>query len=248
MACPGKRGDDAVLDLAQDVVLCVGNVDRAGARNRDAFGLLEKRRCKGTIGQSAVRDPGQSRDNALRCHAFDLVVARVGDVQRAVRIDGQTGELFEPCTRSHAVHVLGAPGAGHGAHDSIEGDAAENMVAAVGDIDQVPRLINSHAARVLELCLSPSAVHESRLAAARKRCHLSDRGDELDGVMGAVGHNDGPGRGDYGHSGWRLQEVVCLIRCSERRDAAECGWRGHAEGERGNGRAVLRESHVAGHR
>ena len=208
---PGDRVDHSRrVDAADAVVALVGDEDVSRGGDGDARGLGQAR-CGGGLVVAVVARPavaGDRRDRAVGVDAPDAPLAHLGDEDAALRIEGERGRQVEPGVqrRPAVTHsVAGKSGSGDRRDRPARVDAADSVVALIGDEDAA-RGVDDHASRMVELRV------RRRTAVAREAgdAGAGDRRDDAVGrdladAVAQVGHEHVPGRID-GHA-HRLVEL-----------------------------------------
>ena len=149
---PGERRYDAGGgNFSNHVIAPIGNVKIAGGVDGQPLGQVELRRAGGTVGGP---DPewraGIRGDDARRGDFPDFEITRVGHIDIAGRIDGDTGGKTEPRRAARAVRgTRGPPAARQGRNDSRRGNHPDRVVDRVGHV-QILRRIDGDRVRAVE--------------------------------------------------------------------------------------------------
>src|SRR5262249_44100509 len=138
-------------ELANALVVRVGDVQVAIGCDLDAVRPIELRGFgrAAVAAEAAHAGAGEGVDGAVRLHDADGVVHGVGDVQRAVRRDGDVARRVELrlCRRTAVSRVTRCPGANDGGDIADLVDEPHLMVASIGDVDAVVRIDRDAARR-----------------------------------------------------------------------------------------------------
>src|ERR1019366_9345319 len=155
----GHGRDHAVRNLADAMVVLVGDVQVAGGIHGDACGIVQL----GAGGRAVVAaeacrpTTGHGRDHAVR-NLADAMVVLVGDVQVAGGIHGDARGIVQLGAGGRAVVAAEAcrPTSGHGRDHAVR-NLADAMVVLVGDV-QVAGGINGDARGIVQLGAGGRAV------------------------------------------------------------------------------------------
>ncbi len=235
----GDFPDGVVLRVRDPEVVAVGD-DRARRveRGREQRAVRQAR--------AAAPGAGERRDDAVDGDAADLVVLRVGDVDRAVGADRESARIVELRRAAGAVAAPLLAVAGDRFDFAVEADLAESVVAAVGDVENVALRVEGDAAGVLELRGGAGAVVEALLARAREYGHGARGCDDFDLVMLFVGDGD-PAVRQHDRRALRVLERI-VLRARSAGDRAHFVRRyvGNRERFLGDDVRAAGDAHVAG--
>ncbi len=165
----GQRRDLAIRrDRADAVVVGVGDDHAPRAVHRHAHRPVELRLRAGAVAPARHAGAGQRRHDAVGRHLADRVVAGVGDVEIARRVQRQARRRVE--ARRGALPVPEAFGAAGERGDTAVGaqHADAVVVAAVADVERAMR-VQRESVRVGELRLRGRAISPADVAVAGQR-------------------------------------------------------------------------------
>jgi len=220
MSGSGNRRDAPAGDRADAVIAGVGHVDRAGCRYRDAFRSLED-----SLGQCA--------HHALRRHHPDRVVPGVCDEQVSAAVDRHRRGLRE--RRLRAVREPRTARTGERAHRPVERHAADDVIAAIGDIQDLVNRVECQAGRL----------HEDRLATSSDDRDGTVGRDREDPVVHRVGHEHVARLRIDRHAARLLDAIVRGVGRDQHRDTDERSLR--RRDEKGDAQGQTRKKHAMAH-
>ena len=110
MSGPANRRHRPVCNSADAIVAAVRDDHRSLRIDGDAHRLLEQRLCQWPVRKSRVNTAGERGDHSGGRDHTDLMIAGIGDVDIAARIDGDACRLFQSRLR-----------AGDRRHDALRG-------------------------------------------------------------------------------------------------------------------------------
>ena len=226
-AAPAPRHDAGRVvgrDLQDASALELGDVEEAVVRDGKPRGPPQLAG-RGAVGR-ALPDDGERRDLPVLRDAAQAVVARVGDVDVTLLVDGHAAGRVEERGRERlAVGVAGRARAGQRPHLTLLRDDADAVVVGVGDVD-VSVFIDRHADRRVELRRAGRAVGVAGRARAGQRRDDALFRNFADAVVARVGdverafvvEREGRGRVEAGGRARAVGEA--LAPAGERRDRA----------------------------
>src|SRR5205823_4770379 len=114
-----------------------------------SFRTFEQSLRYGTIGEAVMHIASEGRHHTGRCHALDVVVAAVSDIEDARGVEGEPLRLFETSLR-----------ADESGDAAVVGDGPDGVISGVGDVDDLARLVDGDAGRFFELRSGSAAIGE----------------------------------------------------------------------------------------
>ncbi|MCG3159467.1 MAG: hypothetical protein JMDDDDMK_00456 [Acidobacteria bacterium] len=183
-----REGDHGInlIEAANAMVVGVGDVNvNLIAVSGDARQSIEPRVRRIVRACRAVA--GHRRHIAVGINSANRVIAGVGHVDSAQCVNRHSARAVESRCRTCAVNKSRRAVARKSRHVSAGVNFADAVVAGVGDVD-VPRAVNRHALRVVELGEASLIVQKSGRSVARDSRHCAARVNGANAVVACVGH------------------------------------------------------------
>src|SRR5438477_4824313 len=136
-----RRHVAGTVDATDQIVLFVGDVNRAVSRDGHVGGMMKTSLAAASIGESRLaRASGDRGDDSGRRDATDGVVLAVGNNDVPVLVDVHAVRLVESRGTSDSVLRAFAPVAGESHDVSVRRDPSDDVVIAVGEEDVAIRI------------------------------------------------------------------------------------------------------------